>query len=76
WGPDDQWVAFSSDRTGNYEIYLINVDSDTLIQLTDDPAMDQYPAWNPRKNWIAFSSDRVSGNWNMDIFAIDEPELP
>lgn len=76
WGSDDQWVAFSSDRTGNYEIYLVNVDSDTLIQLTDDPAMDQYPAWNPRKNWIAFSSDRVSGNWNMDIFAIDEPDLP
>ena len=76
WGPNDQWVAFSSDRTGNYEIYLTDVDNDSLIQLTDDPAMDQYPAWNPTKSWIAFSSDRVSGTWNMDIFAIDEPDLP
>lgn len=76
WGPSDNWIAFSSDRTGNYEIYLTDVNNDTLIQLTDDPAIDQYPAWNPKKNWIAFSSDRVSDTWNMDIFAIDEPELP
>ncbi len=76
WGPDDSWIAFSSNRTGNYEIFIASVDSDTLIQVTDDPGIDQYPAWNPRKNWIAFSSDRVSGNWNLDIMAIDEPELP
>jgi len=76
WGPNNEWIAFSSNRTGNYEIYLTDVNNDTLIQLTDDPALDQYPAWNPEKNWIAFSSDRYSGNWNMDIFAIDEPELP
>ena len=76
WGPDDNWVAFSSDRTGNYEIFITNVENDTLIQLTDDPGIDQYPAWNPEKNWIAFSSNRISGDWNMDIMAIDEPELP
>ncbi len=76
WGPDDNWVAFSSNRTGNYEIYITDIENDTLIQLTDDPGIDQYPAWNPDKNWIAFSSDRLSGTWNMDIMAIDEPELP
>ncbi|MCK5785928.1 MAG: PD40 domain-containing protein [Candidatus Sabulitectum sp.] len=76
WGPNDQWVAFSSNRTGNYEIYLADVDNDTLIQLTDDPALDQYPAWNPNYEWIAFSSDRYSGDWDLDIFAIDEPDLP
>ncbi len=76
WGPNDEWIAFSSDRTGNYEIYLTDVNNDSLVQLTNDPAMDQYPAWNPRNNWIAFSSDRASGTWNMDIFAIEEPDLP
>lgn len=76
WGPDDEWVAFSSNRTGNYEIYLTDINCDTLIKLTDDPSIDQYPAWNPEGKWIAFSSDRASGSWNMDIFAIDEPELP
>ena len=76
WGPGDEWVAFSSNRTENYEIYLISVETDSLLQLTDDPASDQYPAWNPEKEWIAFSSDRVSGDWNMDIFSIEEPDLP
>ncbi len=76
WGPSENWIAFSSDRTGNYEIYITDIDGDTLIQVTDDPALDQYPAWNPDNEWIAFSSDRVSGDWNLDIFAIPEPELP
>lgn len=76
WGPDDEWVAFSSNRSGNYEIYLTDVNNDSLIQVTDDPGIDQYPAWNPEKNWIAFSSDRYSGTWNLDIFSIPEPDLP
>ncbi len=76
WGPDDEWIAFASDRTGDFDIYLANVLTDSVIHLTNDPSMDLYPAWNPRKNWIAFSSDRASGNWNLDIFAIDEPTLP
>ncbi len=76
WGPDDEWVAFSSNRTDNYEIYLISVENDSLLQLTDDPANDQYPAWNPGGEWIVFSSDRASGDWNMDIFSIPEPDLP
>jgi len=76
WGPNEEWIAFSSNRTGNYEIYIAPVTSDTLIQVTDDPGIDQYPAWNPKKSWIAFSSDRVSGTWNLDIFSIPEPSLP
>lgn len=76
WGPDDSWVAFSSNRTGNFEIYLTHIETDTLIQLTDHPAADIYPAWNPGKSWIAFSSNRVTEEWNYDIMAIDEPQLP
>lgn len=76
WGPDDEWIAFASNRTGDYDIYLANVVTDSVIHLTDDPSMDLYPAWNPEKDWIAFSSDRATGDWNLDIFAIDEPTLP
>lgn len=76
WGPDNQWISFTSNRTGNYEIYITDINNDTLIQVTDDPATDQYPAWNPEKHWIAFSSDRLSTTLSMDIFAITEPELP
>ena len=76
WGPDDEWVAFASDRTGDFDIYLVSVLTDSIIHLTEHESADLYPAWNPDKNWIAFSSDRASGTWNFDIFAIDEPSLP
>ena len=44
----------------NYEIFLTDVNSNSLVQVTDDPAIDQYLAWNPEKSWTAFSSDGAS----------------
>lgn len=47
WSSDGQWIAFVSNRDGNYEIYLISVDGTQLINLTNDPADDLYPSWEP-----------------------------
>ena len=48
WSPDGTRIAFSSDRDGDYEIYVMNADGTHPIQLTDDPwASDFGPAWSP-----------------------------
>ena len=36
-------VAFYSDKAGNPDIYVIQVDGSGLVQLTDDPAFDDSP---------------------------------
>src|SRR5205807_539535 len=40
-------IAFTTDRDGNNEIYLVKPDSTGLTRLTNNPASDSDPAWSP-----------------------------
>ncbi|MGD8752116.1 MAG: hypothetical protein PVG14_11870, partial [Anaerolineales bacterium] len=64
----NQVIAFTSERDGNSEIYLINADGTGLQRLTDDLAYDAWPTWSPDGSQIAFMSTR-SGN--PDIYVMD-----
>ena len=64
---DDQntpWMAFTSRRDGNPEIYVLNLKTNTLTRLTNDPADDLQPAFSPDCQEIAFSSNR-DGNYEI-----------
>ena len=54
-----QRLAFSSERDGNREIYLVEPDR-TQLRLTDDLGDDAQPAWSPDGAHVVFASDRVS----------------
>ncbi len=56
--PDDAFAAYSSDETGNPEIWLMDLKSGVPLQLTNDPASDTSPAWTPDGGTILFVSDR------------------
>ena len=47
WSPDNRRIAFNSDRDGNPEIYVMNVDGTALNNVTNNPAADLFPAWSP-----------------------------
>ena len=60
WSPDGTKIAFTSDRGGNLDIYVINAccqqgDTNQPQQLTDDPLDDTDPAWSPDGTKIAFT---------------------
>lgn len=68
WSPNEQQIAFSSNRTGNFEIYIANADGSRPTQLTtDNRAFDEWPVWSPDGRQIAFVSDRTG---NVDLFVI------
>jgi len=61
-------IAFVSERDGNSEIYVVNVDGTGLQRLTNDAGSDVDPAWSPDGKRIAFASDRAG---NSDIYVMD-----
>lgn len=62
WSPNGGQVAFHSDRDGNWEIYVINIDGTWLRRITLNPTSDFYPVWSPNGLRIAFISDRGGEN--------------
>ncbi len=65
--PDGSRIAFISDRDGNFEIYVVDVNGKNLRRVTNDAGKDLNPAWSPDGEWIAFASDR---NGNFDIYVV------
>ena len=55
-------VTFMSSRDGNWEIYVVNMDSGSLKRLTNNGAQDGLPTWSPDGKSIAFVSNR-GGTW-------------
>ncbi len=56
--PTTAKIAFTSNRDGNWEIYIMNPDGSQPINLTKHPAIDFDPAWSPTGEQILFNSDR------------------
>ena len=67
-------IAYQSNRTGNWEIHLLDVTRGTTVQLTDHPAMDGAPAWSPDGERLAFVSNR-SGAGDIYILSLETMRL-
>jgi TolB protein len=55
-------IAFMSNRHGNLEIYIMNLDGSGLKRLTNNAANDGLPIWSLDGKTIAFVSDQ-GGPW-------------
>ena len=69
---DGQTVAYVSDRTGNFEVFLKQVSGGPDINLTNNSADDAQPAFSPDGKQIAFVSTR-SGDTSLLYFGYDLP---
>jgi len=72
WSPDGKSLAFFSLRSGNADIWLVNVENGKATgaprQLTTDKQMDMNPFFSPDGRYICFMSDRLG---STGLFVMD-----
>jgi tricorn protease len=56
--PDGKWIAFSSDRNGNLDVFIMPANGGTAKQLTHHSADDTVLGWAPDGTGVLFSSQR------------------
>lgn len=66
--PDGNTVAFSSDRTGSFEIYVKQLVAGAReVQLTSDAGQNFEPAFSPDGSLIAYHSKKRGGIWVVPL---------
>lgn len=68
WSPRGDLILFTSQRSGDFEMYTIRPDGSGLKQLTEDHGNNAHGRWSPDGEWIVFTSTR--SGWR------DETRLP
>jgi len=56
--PDGKWIAFSSDRNGNLDVFVMPAAGGAAKQLTSHSADDTVLGWTPDSRAVLFSSNR------------------
>ncbi|MFN8459577.1 MAG: hypothetical protein U0401_33850, partial [Anaerolineae bacterium] len=69
WSPDRKQIAFSSNRDGDFEIYVLNANGSGLRQITYNSTDDKYPDWSPDGHTLSFISNEsdVSEVYLVDL---------
>lgn len=67
-------VAFSSNRTGNYDIFVMRPDGSGQTRLTATPGNEVGPALSPDGRAVAFTSD-CHGNEDVFVASLDGKSL-
>jgi TolB protein len=68
WSPNGQLLAFSWRRpNGNYDLYVMEMATHELVQLTRDAARNERPSWAPDGRHLVFESTRTGTRqiWSM-----------
>lgn len=49
WSPDGEFIVFNSNRTGKYQIYIMDKDGNNQTRITNDKSESYTPRWSPFK---------------------------
>jgi Tol biopolymer transport system component len=73
WSPNGAWIAFASNRSGTYQIWVVRPDGSGLRQVTSDRWEKSFPAFSPDSGRILFTRARgaESDLWTVKLDGTD-----
>ena len=69
WSSDSKKITFGSNRSGNWDIWIMDGDGTNAKQLTTSAEWEKYPSCSPDGTKIAYA--RKTDNWDIWVIDID-----
>ncbi len=76
WSPDGRWIAFSSSRTGQGDLYLLeaaNLSAPPRVLASTPDTAELYAAWSPNGRMLAYVSHTDSGDQILLLRDVERP---
>jgi len=64
-------IAFTSNRDGNWEIYVTDADGGNQTRLTRSEAQERFPLWSPDRSQIAYGANVAGNYWELRVMNAD-----
>ncbi len=69
--PDRTQLAFASDRSGFWDLYVMDLQSGEIKQITNSPEYDSAPSWSPDGQWLAFEM-YTDDNLEISVVSVND----
>ena len=74
--PDGTRVAFASNRSGAWNIYVMPATGGQAVQITSGSTQDLHPTWSPDGSRLAFCRlGQASGRWELWVVEVARPQV-
>ena len=73
--PDGEHIAFASNRSGYWDLYMLELTSGAVTRLTDSLTYEAAPAWSPDGQWIVYET-YLDENLELMIQSVAEQQPP
>jgi TolB protein len=72
WSPDGRHIAFMDEvEEDNVEIFVMDLDTEERVNVTNDPAGDMWVVWSPDGGSLAFVSERDDPKGEIYVMGAD-----